>query len=135
MHPFFVLINMGYMIEPPERLCGNILGQIKLEERRTARLRLFFVGSVFLASFAALIPAFQYFIREFYQSGSYQYLSLLFSDGGAVLSYWKEFTLSIAESLPVLGITAVLATIFVFLGSLRLAIRDLKTAFLLVKLT
>jgi ABC-type multidrug transport system permease subunit len=113
-------------LEPPEFLLGNILTAIEAKKRKTARIRLALFGTFALASLAALFPAIQYFIAEFSQSGFYQYFSLLFSDWNLAITYWNDFVLSLAEALPVLATAAVLSAIFVFLGSLRLAVKQIK---------
>lgn len=112
-------------IEPPERLYLGILARIEREKRRIARIRLAFFGIVAGASLASIIPSFQYVMREFAQSGFYEYLSLLFSDSGAVLASWREFALSLAESLPITEITIFLVMVFVFLVSAKLAIKNI----------
>ena len=112
-------------IEPPERLYLGILARIESEKRRIARILLAFFGVVAAASLAAIIPSFQYAAREFAQSGFYEYLFLLFSDSGAVLASWREFALSLAESLPITEITIFLVMVFVFLVSAKLAIKNI----------
>lgn len=114
-------------IEPSEKLRGQILARIDFEKRRSARIRLAFFGTVAAASSVAIIPSFQYATGEFSQSGFYEYLSLLFSDSGAVLASWREFTLSLIESLPITEIAIFLAAVFVFLVSAKLAIRNIYT--------
>ena len=121
--------------EPPRQLYGSILAHIGLEQRRQARIRCMFLGTTALVSCVALIPAFQYMVQEFYQSSFYQYLSILLSDGASVIPYWKEFTLLLAESTPLFGLTIVLSTIFIFLGSLKLIAKNMKIAFIRVPLT
>lgn len=115
-------------IEPPERLLRNILAQIELKQRQTARTKLALWGGLSLASFISIIPASLYTISEFSRSGFYQYFSLLFSDGGVALMYWKEFSLSLAESIPVLATAAILLALFVFLESTLLAIKNIRSA-------
>lgn len=112
-------------IEPPERLYLGILARIGREKRRLTLIRLAFFGVVAVASLVAVIPSFQYVAREFAQSGFYEYLFLVFSDSGVVLASWREFALSLAESLPITEITIFLVTIFVFLVSAKLAIKNI----------
>jgi hypothetical protein len=106
-------------INPPEGLSASILLRIEMERHRIARVRFIGMGAVAGLSAVAMIPTAQYTMAEFYQSGFYQYSSLLLSDGGSLLLYWKEFTLTLAESAPLLGITLSLALIFVLFGSLQ----------------
>src|SRR3989344_3524522 len=79
-----------YDFEPPERLYGNILARIEREKIRAARIRFVLLGTTALASVVALIPAYQYAASEFSQSGFSQYLSIVFSDSGIAVVYWKE---------------------------------------------
>ena len=115
--------------EPPDYLLANILAAIDVKKRRAARLRLALFGSFALASLVAIFPAIQYFVAQFSQSGFYQYFSLLFSDWNLALTYWNDFVLSLAEALPVLATTTVLSVILILLGSLRFAVKQIKTAF------
>ncbi len=121
-------------ISPPETLYHRILMQLAREEKRAAALRTAFFGVTSLASFVVLIMAFQYTANELAQSDFYRYFSLLFSDGGILLRYWKEFTLTLVESLPLMWGTILLASIFALLGSFRLAIRNVRASLLSVQL-
>ncbi len=118
------LFNGLERFEPSDKLRAGILARIDFERRRSAIIRLTFLGIAAAASLAAMIPSFQYAAREFSQSGFYQYFSLFFSDSGAVLASWREFALSLAESLPLAEITIFLATVFTFLVSVKLAVRN-----------
>ncbi len=111
-------------VEPSKELRRGILARIDFEKRRSARIRLAFFGFIAMASFIAMIPSFQYIAREFSQSGFYQYFSLIFYDGDAVLSSWKEFALSLAETIPAMEITIFLAVVLSFLISIKLAVRN-----------
>ena len=119
-----------YSLEPPERLYQAILARIEVEKIRAARIRVGLLGFVALISVVAVVPIFQYIVREFAQSGFYQYASLLISDSGVLIAHWKEFMLSLVESTPILGATIFLSIIFVLLSSLRLAIKNIRIAFL-----
>lgn len=120
-------------IEPSTRLLGKILSHIEDTKIRKARMHLFFTGLASLASFAAIFPALNYFTEEFSQSGFYGYLSLIFSDGGILIASWKEFSLALAESMPVLGTIAILSVVLVLLVSVQLALKNMKTAFLSIQ--
>lgn len=117
-------------VEPPPRLSGNIFVGIGRRKRRAARIRLALQGTVSLASLVATVPAFRYAALEFSESGFHRYLSLLFSDGAVVLASWKEFAMSLAESLPLVGATLFLSSVFVLLWSLKLAAKNARTAFM-----
>lgn len=111
-------------INPPEGLAQAILWRIEAERRRIARFRFISMGAVAGLSAIAMVPTVQYTVGEFYQSGFYQYSSLLLSDGGSILPYWREFTITLAESAPLLGITLSLGLIFVLFASLQSAFNN-----------
>jgi hypothetical protein len=78
-----------------------------------------------LSSFFAFIPMFKILASDFAKSGFYEYLSLIFSNGGLFSSYWKEFAFSLAESLPTMSILISLTLVFVFFLSLRNVIKQI----------
>lgn len=124
-----LLRNLAH-VDPPKRLYGNILARIEIEQTRKAKIRFVLMGTTAICSLLALVPAVQYTAKEFSQSGFLQYLSLIFSDSATIMAYWKEFTFSLAESLPAFGITMILSILFVLFGSIILVIRDTKTVFM-----
>ena len=116
-------------IETPKNLEQRILMRISNEERRTAEWRLAFFAPLAAASGVGVVFAFQYAAQEVAQSGFYQYLSVAFSDGGAAITYWKELSMLLAESAPILGTAVLLGAVLVLLGSLRSAIKNAQTVF------
>ena len=116
-------------IEPDQRLFYLIISRISLAEQRTARIRLAILSFVSLASFVAIFPLFQHTSSQLAQSGFSQYFSLIFSDGAIISIYWKEFMISLAESIPLLSVTAILVSVFALLVSLKSAIKNIHPAF------
>jgi len=114
---------------PPKGLSLSILRRIEEEQKHSARIHLFAFAIAACASFVTLFPAFRYAADGFTQSGFYQYLSLVFTDGVSLLPYWKEFALSLAESFPVIPITAFLTVVYILLETIKLAINNWKPAF------
>lgn len=117
-------------IAPPTGLHGAILARIERVQKRSARLWFAGMSVIAASSFAVLVPAFRYTAEEGYRSGSYHYLSLLFSDSSAAFLYWREFMLVIAESLPLVETSVFLGMLFVSLASFRLAAKNMPAAFL-----
>lgn len=116
-------------IEAPENLGEKILTRISIEERRKAEWRLAFSVPLAIASSIGVVFAFQYAAQEVAQSGFYQYLSIVLSDEGAAVTYWKELSMLLAESAPILGTAALLGAVLVLLGSLRSAVKNAQTVF------
>ena len=122
-------------LDPPPGLMSAILARIDQKERQTAQVRVVAFSVVSLISIAALVPAINYFAGDFNQSGFSQYFSLLFTDGGTAMIYWKDFALSLLESLPIISTATLLATTLILLSSLKLIAQNAKIAFLPVHLT
>lgn len=112
-------------LEPSEKLRARILARIDFKIKRFATIRLVFSALATTASLVAVIPSFQYATREFSQSGFYRYFSLIFSDSGAVIASWREFSLSLIESLPITEAVIFLATIFASLLFARLTAKNI----------
>jgi hypothetical protein len=110
--------------EPNGELANKVWRKITVSDRRIAYFKLASFSFVSIASLVGLIPMFQILVRDFAQSGFYEYLSLAFSSGSFV-SYWREFMFSLAESLPITSIIIVLAIVFIFFLSLRYMIKQI----------
>lgn len=115
--------------QAPQDLLARVLARVALARRRTARLRLAALSLGLLTTSLALIPAFSYTAHEFAASGFATYLSVLFSDSSVALSYWRELSLSLVESLPSVSLLILASLISVFLWSLRKAVRHARVAF------
>ncbi|MFZ2522223.1 MAG: hypothetical protein WAX44_04560 [Minisyncoccia bacterium] len=103
----------------PKELREKILFSINKEEIRRAKTYFLVSVTTGLASIFGLIFSVRYMIQEFYQSSFYSYLSLIFSDPSIAVSYWKELSMSLLETLPILGITISLIAVYVLLVSIR----------------
>ena len=108
----------------PAGLRDSILARIDDEARRVSRLRLAVFVPLVVVSALATVVSFQYLVRETAQSGLSEYLSILFSDGDTMLSYWKEFLISLAEAAPVFGMTVSLGAVLALMGSLKATIKN-----------
>ena len=114
-------------LEPPEGFSERVFNLILKQSRRASEIRFRVYTAIAAVSLISFIFAIKYILQEFSRTGFYEYLSLAFSDGGTVLIYWKEFTLTLAESLPAVEITLVLTILLAFLGSVSLAIKNNRT--------
>ena len=112
--------------EPHSGLFGAIMQRIDAESVRAAKRRfvIFSVGCI--GSLIGVVPAFIIMRTNMMQSGFAEFFPLLFSDTGSLTEYWQNFLFMLLESLPAVSIAAFLATVFVFLGSLRFLTRDIK---------
>jgi len=112
---------------PSADLFNKIMKRISTEKKLIAikrRIMIFTVVAVF--SIVALIPTLNSLWINLSNSGFVQFFSLLFSDGGMMLSYWQSFSLALLESLPILDVVAILAIILACLISIRFVFKDIK---------
>ena len=105
--------------ESDPSLASGIWLAITMREKRIAQYKLLAFALTGLASLGGLVPAFKILLGDFARSGFYEYFSLIFSDGRSILSYWKEFVFSLAESLPTMSIILTLSLIFILILSLK----------------
>jgi hypothetical protein len=118
-------------LEPPGGLLDKVILRVSLERQpRTTKARIVVFGALSLFSLAAFVPAWSELQSELSQSGFLHFASLLFSDLHAVAVYWREFMFSLLESLPVLGVVAVLGAAFVLISSLKLLIHDVGAVYM-----
>ena len=114
------------MVEPSDKLKTTILKTIKREEIKRSVYRLVFSSVLSLAS---IIIAFVYMVNifnDFNQSGISEYLSLIYSDGALLMNYWQIYVMSIVESLPIIPITILVASVWVFVWSANTMMTNLK---------
>lgn len=114
-------------VRTPENLSAVILARVEREQQRAARVHLIFSVPLAFISATAVVISFQYLAQEIARSGILEYFSVLFSDGGSILTYWKEFVLSLAEQTPVLGATLFLGALLALLGSLKAIAKNIQT--------
>ena len=111
------LLGSVNLLEPPKGFGAQIFNRINMEEKRLARIRIFAFGASTVASFAFSLWAVIYLVNSIKETGFSQYFSLIFSENGAVLAYWRELSLSLAESLPIVSLIVFLCAIGLFIWS------------------
>lgn len=120
---------MMKQLQTPAHLRLQILQAILQEERRRARWYLLSAVGLGLCSVATLVFSVLYILQGVEQSGFYQYLRLLTSDTDVILAYWREFTLSLVEAAPVVGLSVLFAGLFGLLSSVRVFTRHARYGF------
>jgi hypothetical protein len=114
------------MIEPSKKLKTSIMNKIEKEEMKMAMYRIVFGSIASLASISVAVIFVTNIIRDAYQSGLSQYLSLIFSDGSSLVNYWQTYMMSVVESLPIIGITMAFISVLIFVWSINYAIENFK---------
>ncbi len=112
--------------EPSPELSFSVWKIINAHQKRMIRLKLWSLSLILFLSSVGLIPAFQMLLSDFAHSGFYEYFSLIFSDSGSMLTYWKELSFSLAESLPTMSIIFTLSLFFVCFLSLKYLMKQIS---------
>lgn len=115
-------------LDPPSNLDQTIINQIKSLEKRLARNWLIFQSCMSSLSLIAVGFFSISVVTSFQQTGLGQYLALSLSEGIAGLQYWRELSLLIAESTPLLGIATLLGATGIFLWSANNIFRNNRTS-------
>jgi hypothetical protein len=116
------------MIEPSKKLESSILSKIKIEETKRTVYKIVFSFGAFIISISTGIIFAINIIKDASQSGLSDYLSLIFSDGSAIISFWQSYMMSIAESLPIIPIAILVASIWIFVWSLNTILVTFKNS-------
>ncbi len=112
------MVQFLKFISSPAGLERAVLARLNREQKRQAKIQLVIFALVDILALSGLVASVIYLSSLFAKSGFIQYLSLIVSDGGLLFSYWRELVLSLAESLPVLGLIAFLFIITVLVWSI-----------------
>lgn len=113
--------------ELPDDLLEKVMLRIRHRQIQLARLRLSGFAALFFASIAALVPAWKMMSAGSVESGFFQFLSLIYSNIGAVATNWKVFGMTLLESLPALEIATLSIVVFVLLISIRFFAKNFKS--------
>lgn len=105
-------------------LVEHIWSVIVTREKKAARLKFWLFSFLGICSLTGLVPAFKILTTDLAHSGFYEYASLSFSKGGFLSAYWKEFSILIVESLPIISIALSLSLVFFFFLSLRFILKQ-----------
>lgn len=111
---------------PSDHLADRIIGRIAAERRRALVRRIAFFSAGAIASTAAFVPSLLALRTAAAESGFVQYLSLLFSDGGAVAAIWQDFAYALMESLPAASIASCLTAFLLLFASLTILSHDVR---------
>jgi len=113
--------------QPESRLSGDIWGAIEYKSAQITKWKKFGYLSVSVLSLSGSIFSIKSLIEEFIRLGFFNYLSLAFSDGGVIAKYWKEYTLTLVDSLPVVSLVLSFFLLFILFISIRKASYQFKS--------
>ncbi len=92
------------LAQPSQDLVERILLVVIKKKQFYTSVRLFVYGFLAVLSCVGCVVVWKTEGSNILNSKLVELLSLLFSDFGVVVSYWKEYTLSVVEAVPVFSI-------------------------------
>ena len=100
----------------------DIINKIKKLERRSLVIKQSIYSLVSVISLIGTVFSFSYLINIIEVAGAFEYATLIFYDM-RVITYWKELSLSVAESVPFLVLAVSLGIMGIFTWSALRAVR------------
>jgi len=115
---------------PESRLSDDIWYAIQAKQAKSLKIQSLVYGIIGVLSLGCFVFMIFYMKKQFALSGFFQYVSLIFSDGNLFASYWKEYLLSLADSLPVASLGASVFLLVSILVSIRKLLKQYKNQLL-----
>lgn len=107
-------------VEPSRGLEGRILRSIAAKQGWREKRRLIFADALGLFSIGSFVFVLLNFWEGISSSSFWNLSALMFSDTGAVLSFWKDFLFSLLETFPAVHFAAILAPVLLLMVSLKI---------------
>lgn len=114
------------IIEPKDSLKVSIIKKIKREELKKYILKTGLGIFISLSSIISTVFLLVNIIKDYYKSGLSEYISLMFSDGSLLVSYWQSYIMSVVEALPIFTITLILVSVWIFIMSSNVVLSAFK---------
>lgn len=106
-------------LEPNISLKDRVFEAIYLRKKKIAHQKtLVYLGSSFVFLIGSIF-SFQFLIKGLKSFGFFEYVSLIFSDGSALSLIWKDYLLTLVDSLPVVSLGLSLFLLFLLFVSIK----------------
>jgi len=105
--------------KPESRLSDEVWGLIEYRNRRITKWKTLGYSGLSLLSLVGSIFSIKILVEQFIRLGFFDYLSLVFSDSSVIATYWKEYTLTLADSLPFASFGLSLFLLFILFVSIK----------------
>lgn len=115
---------------PETGLSDDFWRVIQNKQAKNLKIKSLSYGFIGLLSLGGFVFVSLSMVRQFILSGFFQYVSLAFSDGGLLAIYWKEYLMSLVDSLPVASIGTAVFLLFSMLISIRKIIHQFRNQLL-----
>ncbi len=111
--------NMNQDTEVCNRILKSVICRVEQFEVTRSHRKSIAYKTISIVAVIALIPIIYFILQSSSQSGFREYLSLVFSDGAYMIQNWKEFLLSTASSLPIVGGIMTLLVLFILTTAIQ----------------
>jgi hypothetical protein len=118
--------------QPDSRLSGDVWSLIESKNTQIAKLKTLGYMSLSVLSLSGSVLSIKSLIEQATKLGFFDYFSLAFSDSGVMATYWKEYTLSLADSLPMASLALSIFLLLILVISIRNASYQFKNRLLIV---
>lgn len=126
-------ISVFQSVEPPQGLLERIQGQILLREKKRQKIKLILILFLSVISAMTTLLAIFVFYRQSLNSGIDKIISLIFSDGYIIASFWQDYLYYFLEVLPVMPLVLILIAVTIFLEFLKLSFNNFYKYKLIIK--
>lgn len=116
---------------PESRLSGDVWRVIEQKQARNLKMQSLAYGVTGVLSLGGFVFMSVSIVKQFSTSGFFEYVSLAFSYGGLVSVYWKEYLLSLSDSLPVASLGVTFFLLFSMLISIKKSVGQFKSKLLI----
>lgn len=122
------LLRQGELIAPVD-LAEKIVIRIRKKERLNALVKTASFGVLTVLAIVLSVFTWRAQSSVIINSEAIKLLSLAFSDTAIILSYWKEYSLSLLESIPFVSVAFLAACLWIVFASAHIAIKNSKVLF------
>ena len=115
---------------PETGLSGDVWRVIEARQSKSLKIKSLSYGFLGILSLGGFVFMSVSIVKQFSSSGFFEYVSLVFSDGNLISVYWKEYLLSLADSLPVASLGVTFFLLFSMLVSIKKYVGQYKNQLL-----
>ena len=117
---------------PESRLSDDIWSVIESKNTHITKWKTFGYIGLSVLSLSGSVFSIKSLIEQFIRLGFFDYFSLAFSDSGIIATYWKEYTLTLIDSLPIASLILSFLLLFILFISIQRASYQFKNKLLII---
>ena len=118
---------------PQAGLADDIWRKIQVKQIKSLKIKSLSYGLLGILSLGIFVFVVNIVRVQFVSSGFFQYFSLVFSDGGLMALYWKEYLSSLSDSIPYASVGTAFFLLFLTLISIKKFVYQYKIQLLIIK--